>query len=289
MIAEIDKKSGFCFGVIRAIDAAEAELKSENQLYCLGDIVHNEMEVNRLQDKGLKVISHEELKKLNNTKVLLRAHGEPPETYKLASENNISLIDASCPIVLKLQQKVKSAYEEMKKINGQLIIYGKHGHAEVIGLSGQTKNTAIVIEKSDEIDKIDFSKAIRLFAQTTKSIEEYAKLKELISERIKMADNGNSDFVAYDSICRQVSNRYEELKKFSMKYDVIIFVSGKNSSNGKFLFEICKSVNNKTYFVSDSSELERAWFDNIEYAGICGATSTPMWLMEEIANIIRSY
>lgn len=289
MIAEIDKKSGFCFGVIRAIDAAEAELKNENQLFCLGDIVHNEMEVNRLQDKGLKVISHEELKKLNNTKVLLRAHGEPPETYKLASENNISLIDASCPIVLKLQQRVKSAYEEMKKINGQLIIFGKHGHAEVIGLSGQTENTAIVIEKSDEIAKIDFSKAIRLFAQTTKSIEEYAKLKELISERIKMTDNGNSDFVAYDSICRQVSNRYEDLKKFSMKYDIIIFVSGKNSSNGKFLFEICKSVNKKTYFVSDSSELERAWFNNIENAGICGATSTPMWLMEEIANIIRSY
>lgn len=287
----IDKYSGFCFGVIRAIEAAERELGEHDQLYCLGDIVHNGMEVKRLSDKGLKVISHDEFSLLNNAKVLIRAHGEPPETYRIAKENKISLVDASCPIVLKLQSKIRIAYEEMKVVNGQIVIYGKHGHAEVLGLLGQTENTAIVVDNMEDIDRIDFSRPIRLFSQTTKSIEGFAKVCELISEKIKLADKDikDSDFVANDSICRQVSNRSIELKNFSMNYDVIVFVSGKKSSNGMFLFDLCKSVNERTYLVSEPAELDKAWFNNVESVGICGATSTPMWLMEAVAGIIREY
>jgi 4-hydroxy-3-methylbut-2-enyl diphosphate reductase len=287
----IDKFSGFCFGVVHAIEAAERELAESNQLYCLGDIVHNGMEVKRLVDKGLKIISHEEFTALSDCKVLIRAHGEPPETYRIAKENNITLIDASCPIVLKLQNKIRKGYEDMMAVNGQIVIYGKLGHAEVNGLVGQTDNTAIVVDKDEDIEKIDFSRPLRLYSQTTKSIDGLARVTEIITERIKKQNQNQDgfDFISNDTICRQVSNRSKELKNFSMNFEVIIFVSGKKSSNGIFLFNLCKSVNDRTYLVSEPSEIDKNWFINVENVGICGATSTPMWLMEQIANIIREF
>jgi 4-hydroxy-3-methylbut-2-enyl diphosphate reductase len=287
----IDKFSGFCFGVVHAIEAAERELAESNQLYCLGDIVHNGMEVKRLVDKGLKIISHEEFTALSDCKVLIRAHGEPPETYRIAKENNITLIDASCPIVLKLQNKIRKGYEDMMAVNGQIVIYGKLGHAEVNGLVGQTDNTAIVVDKDEDIEKIDFSRPLRLYSQTTKSIDGLARVTEIITERIKKQNQNQDgfDFISNDTICRQVSNRSKELKNFSMNFEVIIFVSGKKSSNGIFLFNLCKSVNDRTYLVSEPSEIDKNWFNNVENVGICGATSTPMWLMEQIANIIREF
>ena len=287
----IDKFSGFCFGVVHAIEAAERELAESNQLYCLGDIVHNGMEVKRLVDKGLKIISHEEFTALSDCKVLIRAHGEPPETYRIAKENNITLIDASCPIVLKLQNKIRKGYEDMMAVNGQIVIYGKLGHAEVNGLVGQTDNTAIVVDKDEDIEKIDFSRPLRLYSQTTKSIDGLARVTEIITERIKKQNQNQDgfDFISNDTICRQVSNRSKELKNFSMNFEVIIFVSGKKSSNGIFLFNLCKSVNDRTYLVSEPSEIDKNWFINVENVGICGATSTPMWLMEQIASIIREF
>jgi 4-hydroxy-3-methylbut-2-enyl diphosphate reductase len=287
----IDKFSGFCFGVVHAIEAAERELAESNQLYCLGDIVHNGMEVKRLVDKGLKIISHEEFTALSDCKVLIRAHGEPPETYRIAKENNITLIDASCPIVLKLQNKIRKGYEDMMAVNGQIVIYGKLGHAEVNGLVGQTDNTAIVVDKDEDIEKIDFSRPLRLYSQTTKSIDGLARVTEIITERIKKQNSNQDgfDFISNDTICRQVSNRSKELKNFSMNFEVIIFVSGKKSSNGIFLYNLCKSVNDRTYLVSEPSEIDRNWFINVENVGICGATSTPMWLMEQIASIIREF
>jgi 4-hydroxy-3-methylbut-2-enyl diphosphate reductase len=287
----IDKFSGFCFGVVHAIEAAERELAESNQLYCLGDIVHNGMEVKRLVDKGLKIISHEEFTALSDCKVLIRAHGEPPETYRIAKENNITLIDASCPIVLKLQNKIRKGYEDMMAVNGQIVIYGKLGHAEVNGLVGQTDNTAIVVDKDEDIEKIDFSRPLRLYSQTTKSIDGLARVTEIITERIKKQNQNQDgfDFISNDTICRQVSNRSKELKNFSMNFEVIIFVSGKKSSNGIFLYNLCKSVNDRTYLVSEPSEIDKNWFINVENVGICGATSTPMWLMEQIANIIREF
>ena len=287
----IDKFSGFCFGVVHAIEAAERELAESNQLYCLGDIVHNGMEVKRLVDKGLKIISHEEFTALSDCKVLIRAHGEPPETYRIAKENNITLIDASCPIVLKLQNKIRKGYEDMMAVNGQIVIYGKLGHAEVNGLVGQTDNTAIVVDKDEDIEKIDFSRPLRLYSQTTKSIDGLARVTEIITERIKKQNSNQDgfDFISNDTICRQVSNRSKELKNFSMNFEVIIFVSGKKSSNGIFLYNLCKSVNDRTYLVSEPSEIDKNWFINVENVGICGATSTPMWLMEQIANIIREF
>ncbi len=290
MNVTIDKYSGFCFGVIHAIEMAERKLSEHGQLYCLGDIVHNGMEVKRLADKGLQVITHEEFKQLNNCNVLIRAHGEPPETYKIATKNNITLIDASCPIVLRLQSKIRKGYEEMLQKNGQIVIYGKLGHAEVNGLVGQTDNTAIVIDKDEDIEKIDFTRPLRLYSQTTKSIDGLAKIIENINYRIKEANNGKEiDFVSNDTICRQVSNRSAQLKEFSNNFEVIIFVSGKKSSNGMFLYDLCKSVNPHTYLVAEPLEIDKEWFASIENVGVCGATSTPMWLMEEIAGIIREF
>lgn len=287
----IDKFSGFCFGVVHAIEVAECELAEHHQLYCLGDIVHNGMEVKRLVDKGLQIITHEEYKALHDCKVLIRAHGEPPETYKLATNNNITLIDASCPIVLRLQNKIRKGYEEMLKVNGQIVIYGKLGHAEVNGLVGQTDNTAIVVDKDEDIEKIDFKRPVRLYSQTTKSIDGLARVTQIISERIKQQNPtlDNFDYISNDTICRQVSNRSKELKAFSRNFEVIIFVSGKKSSNGMFLHNLCKSVNERTHLVSEPSEIDKNWFINVENVGICGATSTPMWLMEQIAGIIREY
>jgi 4-hydroxy-3-methylbut-2-enyl diphosphate reductase len=277
MKVEIDQNSGFCFGVVYAIEMAEDYLDERGALYCLGDIVHNDKEVQRLENKGLRIIDHEDLKELRDTTVLIRAHGEPPETYRTALENNIELIDASCPVVLKLQNRVRNAYEE----DAQIVIYGKPGHAEVNGLIGQTHQEAIIVTKEEDLDKIDFGRPISLFSQTTKSTEGFYKIKSLIAER-------SNSFKANDTICRQVSNRDPQLRIFATQYDVIIFVSGKKSSNGKVLYEVCKSVNPKSYFISEEAELEPYWFHNCASVGICGATSTPMWLMEKIAIAIKN-
>lgn len=276
MKVEIDNNSGFCFGVVYAIEMAEDYLDETGSLFCLGDIVHNDKEVQRLEAKGLKIIDHADLRELKDTTVLIRAHGEPPETYRIALENNIELIDASCPVVLKLQNRVRNAYEE----DAQIVIYGKPGHAEVNGLIGQTHQEAIIVTREEDLEKIDYSRPISLFSQTTKSTEGFYRIKELIEQRAK-------EFKANDTICRQVSNRDPQLRIFSGQYDVIIFVSGKKSSNGKVLYEVCKSINPRSYFISDAKEIEPHWFEDCNSVGICGATSTPMWLMENVAQAIR--
>jgi 4-hydroxy-3-methylbut-2-enyl diphosphate reductase len=285
MEVTIDPNSGFCFGVVYAIQMAEDELDSGSDLYCLGDIVHNDIEVKRLGAKGLKIINHEDLKNLRDCKVLIRAHGEPPETYLTAMENNIELLDASCPVVLKLQNRVKLSHDKLAGQKGQLVIYGIPGHAEVNGLMGQTNQEAIIITSEEDLDKIDYSRPIAFFSQTTKSTEKFYHLKHLIEERVAAA--GSATVVANDTICRQVSNREPQLQKFSALHDVIIFVSGKKSSNGKVLYNVCKAVNPRSYFISDESELQSEWFDEARSVGICGATSTPLWLMEQVAETLR--
>ncbi len=272
---EIDDNSGFCFGVVFAISMAEDILEAEGKLYCLGDIVHNDEEVSRLKAKGLQIIDHEQLKNIKNEKVLIRAHGEPPETYKLALENNIELVDASCPVVLKLQNRVREAYND----NEQILIYGKHGHAEVKGLVGQTNGDAIVIETFDELEKYDLPKKLQLFSQTTKRTKNLYKLKSTLEEKGIEVDFN-------DTLCRQVSNRDVQLPTFVKKFDKIIFVAGLKSSNGKVLFDVCKENNPNTYFVSNKNELKKEWFNENENIGICGATSTPQWQMEEIKETI---
>ena len=289
MNIEIDKNSGYCFGVEYAIEMAEDELNDSGQLYCLGDIVHNHMEVERLAAKGLEVIDREDMKNLRDCKVLIRAHGEPPETYKIAIENNIELIDASCPVVLKLQNRVKGSFDNMEEQEGQIVIYGKEGHAEVIGLTGQTKDKAIVIMHDEDLEKIDFSRPVTLYSQTTKSTKGFYRIKEMIEERITAAKGTLevTDFKANDSICRQVSNREPSMEKFSQVHDVIIFVSGKKSSNGRALYGICKNFNERSYFVGSEEEIDLDWIKPTDSIGICGATSTPMWLMERVAEFIR--
>lgn len=290
MEVTIDKNSGYCFGVEFAIKMAEDEMEMSDKLYCLGDIVHNDMEVKRLGEKGLVVIDREQLQQLRNCKVLIRAHGEPPETYRTALENDIELIDASCPVVLKLQNRVKYAFDKMEKEQGQIVIYGKKGHAEVIGLTGQTLEKAIVVMEEKDLDKIDYTKPVTLFSQTTKSTKGFYELKERIEARIREV-NGEFkevDFSANDSICRQVSNREPQLLNFSKENNVIIFVSGKKSSNGKALFQVCKSQNERSYFVENETEIDTAWFKFEDKVGICGATSTPMWLMEQVQRYLIS-
>jgi 4-hydroxy-3-methylbut-2-enyl diphosphate reductase len=286
MQVTIDKNSGYCFGVEFAIQMAEDELNDSGELYCLGDIVHNAMEVERLQKKGLKVIAKEDLVNLHDCKVLIRAHGEPPETYQTALQNNIELIDASCPVVLKLQNRVKNSFDKMQEENGQIVIYGIPGHAEVVGVAGQTNNTAIVVTTEDDLEKIDYSKPISFYSQTTKSTAGFYKMKSLIEERIK--EPLLPAFDANDSICRQVSNREPQLEKFSKENDVIIFVSGKKSSNGKALYGVCKNTNPRSYFVENESEIDAAWFNSNDKIGICGATSTPGWLMQNVAKHIET-
>ena len=289
MKVSIDQNSGYCFGVEFAIQIAEDEMQSTERLYCLGDIVHNDKEVKRLEAKGLRVISRDELNHLKDCKVLIRAHGEPPETYETALKNNIELVDASCPVVLKLQNRVKNAYDKVSKNEGQIVIYGKKGHAEVVGLAGQTKGNAVVITSENDLDLIDFTKPVTLFSQTTKSTEGFYRIKSLIEERIK-ANKGNfdcEDFNANDSICRQVSNREPQLTRFSAQHDVILFVSGKKSSNGRALYNVCKNINSRSYFIEDENEIDPSWFQKNDSVGICGATSTPMWLMEQIAEFIK--
>ncbi len=276
MLVTIDKNSGYCFGVEFAIKMAEDEMENSNQLYCLGDIVHNDMEVKRLREKGLIVIDREQLQELTNCKVLIRAHGEPPETYRTAIENNIELIDASCPVVLKLQHRVKNAFDKMERENGQIVIYGKKGHAEVIGLTGQTLEKAVVVMEDADLDKIDYSRPVTLFSQTTKSTKGFYEVSKKIEDRIKSAKGtlNELDFNANDSICRQVSNREPQLKMFAQENDVILFVSGKKSSNGKALYQICLSENPRSYFIESEAELDPEWFHSEDRVGICGATST---------------
>lgn len=284
----IDKNSGYCFGVEFAIQMAEDELLDSGKLYCLGDIVHNAMEVERLLAKGLVIIDKDEYFTLKDCKVLIRAHGEPPSTYEYALLNNIELIDASCPVVLKLQNRVKVAFDDVEKSDGQVIIYGQKGHAEVLGLVGQTNEKATVVTTEEDLEQIDFSKPISFFSQTTKSTAGFYKMKALIEDKMKAANPefNAKEFDANDSICRQVSNREPQLEKFSLENDVIIFVSGKKSSNGKALYGVCKNNNPKSYFIENETELVNEWFEGAHKIGIAGATSTPMWLMEQVKDAI---
>lgn len=286
MKIEIDSNSGFCFGVMRATTTAETELTKEQPLYCLGDIVHNGQEVERLTRLGLITIDHTQLAQLQNVRVLLRAHGEPPHTYEIAEQNGIKIIDATCPVVLKLQQKIKQAYTSHPE--AQIAIYGKIGHAEVIGLEGQTKGKAIVIEDENDLSKIDFKRSIILFSQTTKSIEGFNQLVSTIKEKLSTLNN-DIHFEYHDTICRNVANRIPDIKHFATQFDVILFVAGAKSSNGKVLFNECQSVNPRTYLVSSPNELQSQWLEDAQSVGICGATSTPKWLMEEIKIKVEKY
>lgn len=280
---EIDKESGFCFGVTTAIKKAEEELAKGTPLYCLGDIVHNGQECERLKKLGLITINHEEYAKLKNVKVLLRAHGEPPETYRIAAENNIEIIDATCPVVLRLQKRIKQEHtaKEPEK-DKQIVIYGKNGHAEVLGLVGQTNGEAIVIEKIQEVSKIDLNKDVRLYSQTTKSLDEFREIVSYIEKNI----SSSATFQYFDTICRQVANRMPNIRKFAASHDVILFVSGQKSSNGKILFQECKSVNSRTYQVDKPEDIKMDWFKDARSIGVCGATSTPKWLMDKCRNVI---
>src|SRR6201992_1869797 len=274
----VDQDSGFCFGVVYAIDMAEEILAEDGYLYCLGDIVHNDEEVERLKAKGLRIIDHAELKNLANEKVLIRAHGEAPDTYRIALENNITLIDASCPVVLKLQNRIKTSYDSSEKI----LIFGNHGHAEVVGLSGQTNNEALVFQDIAELDNVELPHNITLYSQTTKSMEKFYHVKDQLIER-------GYELNANDTICRQVSNRDKDMPQFVQQFDKIVFVSGVKSSNGKVLFEVCRKHNPDTYFVSSVSELKRYMFAAGDTVGIAGATSTPMWLMELVKSELENY
>ncbi|MEN8121599.1 MAG: 4-hydroxy-3-methylbut-2-enyl diphosphate reductase [Bacteroidota bacterium] len=285
MNIEIDKDSGFCFGVEAAIKKAKEELMNGKKLYCLGQIVHNDMEVKRLEDMGMITLSYDEFKQIKNADVLLRAHGEPPETYKIAKENNINLIDATCPIVTKFQKKVKKAHDESVN-DDQIVIYGKKAHPEVIGLSGQIDYKAIIIENENDIKDIDFSKPINLYAQTTKSIKGYQNIKDKIRQNSELF--GENRFNIYNTLCGQVSGREPQLREFAAKHDTIIFVSGRKSSNGKMLFDVCKQVNKNTHFISSAEELNPEWIKNPHSIGICGATSTPKWLMVKTKKAINN-
>jgi 4-hydroxy-3-methylbut-2-enyl diphosphate reductase len=290
MIVEIDKQSGFCFGVQNAVEIAEKALRKGEKVFSLGSIVHNDKEVDRLSSLGLVSIDHEKFRSLKDCKVLIRAHGEPPETYKVAEKNNLTIIEATCPIVKKLQSKIRETWKRTKEGDGQVVIFGKPGHAEVVGLQGQINNEGILVSGPEDFRKIDISKPVYLFAQTTMSVKEYSNLKNIL--RIKMEESGVSDpaknLIINKTICGQVSNREPHLKAFAKKHDTIIFVSGRESSNGKMLYSVCKNVNPDTYFVSSHEELDKSWFTGKNSVGICGATSTPKWLIENIRDIISN-
>lgn len=280
---EIDEGSGFCFGVVTAIRKAEEELANGGTLYCLGDIVHNSREVERLENMGLTTINHEEFRQLKNAKVLLRAHGEPPETYEIARRNNIEIIDATCPVVLQLQKRIKQEFMAEESSDKQIVIYGKNGHAEVLGLVGQTNGKAIVIEKLEEAQRLDLTKDIRLYSQTTKSLDEFRRIVEYIKAHI----SPGVSFEYYDTICRQVANRIPNIRKFASSHDLIFFVSGKKSSNGKMLFAECQKVNSNSHLIDNAAEIDNNLLTGASSIGICGATSTPKWLMEEISDAIK--
>lgn len=282
MIIEVDSESGFCPGVVSAIHKAEVELQTRQELYCLGDIVHNSQEVSRLQEQGLITIDHEQLASLENTKVLLRAHGEPPSTYEVALRNNITIVDATCPVVLQLQKKILRMYNS--EPDAQIVIFGKQGHAEVNGLVGQTQGSAIVIESEADLCKVDFSRPVRLFSQTTMSVDHFRELTSLMSEKMQPG----VDFKSFDTICRQVANRIPHIRQFASSHDIVLFVSGKKSSNGKALFEVCHSQNPRSWFISSPDDVLVSMFDGVTSIGICGATSTPKWQMEQVAEKVRS-
>lgn len=277
---EIDDGSGFCFGVTTAIRKAEEELAAGKTLYCLGDIVHNGMECERLRSMGLITINHDDLKALHDVKVLLRAHGEPPETYEIARRNNIEIIDATCPVVLQLQRRIKREYDSNP--DAQIVIFGKPGHAEVLGLVGQTNSKAIVIAGIDDAKALDFSRDIYLYSQTTKSLDEFHRIIDYIQEHI----SPDATFMSFDTICRQVANRMPNISSFAKRHDLILFVCGRKSSNGKVLFNECKSVNPNSYLIEGPDEIKREWIEGIDTIGICGATSTPKWLMERCRDRI---
>lgn len=283
MIIEIDQESGFCFGVTRAIRKAEEELQKGQVLYCLGDIVHNGKECDRLKKLGLITIDHEQYEQLREAKVLLRAHGEPPMTYLKAQENQIDIIDATCPVVLHLQERIKKEYQSNNP-QRQIVIFGKNGHAEVLGLVGQTEGTAIVLESPDEVTQLDFNRDISLYSQTTKPQDGFRKIVEYIEAHIAPG----ATFKYYDTICRQVANRMPNIRKFAARHDVILFVCGKKSSNGRVLYNECRAVNPNTHLIDAAQEIDLKWFDNCHSVGICGATSTPKWLMEECKSHIES-
>lgn len=281
---EIDNGSGFCFGVTTAIRKAEEELAKGSKLYCLGDIVHNGMEVERLHEQGLITIDHEQLRHLHHAKVLLRAHGEPPETYEIARQNNIEIIDATCPVVLALQSRIKRKWTDSPE--AQTVIFGKKGHAEVLGLVGQTHGEAIVVERLDDVkQKLDFSKDINLYSQTTKNLDEYRRIVDYIQNNI----SPTAAFKSYDTICRQVANRMPHIAEFAAHHDVILFVSGRKSSNGHALFTRCMEVNPNSHLIEREEEIDYSWFKHAQTVGICGATSTPKWLMEECRDAILRY
>lgn len=280
MKIEIDEGSGFCFGVTTAIKKAEEELATGSELYCLGDIVHNGMECERLHNMGLRTINHDEFATLHDKKVLLRAHGEPPSTYQEAQANGIEIIDATCPVVLQLQRRIKRQYDANPE--AQIVIFGKNGHAEVLGLVGQTDQKAIVIEHADEVSRLDFSRDIYLYSQTTKSLDEFHAVIDYIQAHI----SPEATFKSFDTICRQVANRMPNICSFATKHDIILFVSGRKSSNGKVLFNACKAKNSHTYLIEGPEEINPAWLSGAESIGICGATSTPKWLMEKVAQAL---
>jgi len=288
MKVEIDTDSGFCFGVVKAIRMAESELKKRRSLYCLGAIVHNKVEVERLESLGIITIGHEEFRQLRNSRVLFRAHGEPPETYEIAKKNNIEIIDATCPVVLNLQKKIKCGYDEISRQNGQVVIFGKKGHAEIIGLVGQTGGKAIIVEQPEDLDQIDYTKAVYLYSQTTKGKKNYEQFQQEIRKRmVEVQGVENIHFISFETICGEVSNREPSLREFARKFDVVLFVSDRESSNGMMLFQVCKEANPRTYFITRKEELDLEWIKGARSAGVCGATSTPKWIMEEVANRIR--
>ncbi|MBQ0015397.1 MAG: 4-hydroxy-3-methylbut-2-enyl diphosphate reductase [Bacteroidales bacterium] len=284
----IDDNAGFCFGVVKAIDAAEEHLSANETIYCLGNIVHNSAEVRRLHDKGLEVIDYNQLDRLAQLspkpKVMIRAHGEPPATYDRVRRLGLPLIDATCPMVLGLQKRIRSGYEAMCAVGGQVVIFGKQGHAEVIGLNGQTDNSAIIVCNPDSLDQIDFSKPIRLYSQTTMNREQYDQLIQNVSQR-----STSGDFVAYDTLCNRVAGRTQDLRQFAGRVDVLIFVGGEESSNAHYLFEFCRAIQPQSYFISEVNQLQPSWCRQAHTVGITGATSTPRWLMEQVRNQLRKY
>ena len=282
---EIDHGSGFCFGVTTAIQKAEEELAKGNTLYCLGDIVHNGMECDRLRQMGLVTIDHSQLSQLHNVKVLLRAHGEPPETYAMARRNGIEIIDATCPVVLQLQKKIKRQYDVEKERPSSIVIFGKKGHAEVLGLVGQTQSTAVVIESFEEVKRLDFSHDIYLYSQTTKSLDEFHRIIDYIQSHI----SPTATFRSFDTICRSVANRMPNISQFATRHDLILFVCGRKSSNGRVLYGECLRVNPNTHLIEGPDEIDPSWLDGIHTVGICGATSTPKWLMEQCRDALKDY
>ncbi len=284
MKVTVDSHSGFCHGVVRAITEAENAIDKWGSVSCLGDIVHNRIEVQRLEALGLKTIQHSDINTLTTgSHLLIRAHGEPPATYALAKNSGVEIIDATCPVVAALQRRVKRAYEQMQQCGGQLVILGKHGHAEVVGLIGQVDGDAIVIENEEEIGAIDFSRPVYLLSQTTQSITLFERLRQAIQDRLA----AGCTFTADDTICRRVSSREEHLREFASSNDVVIFVCGRKSSNGKVLYNICLEENPRSYNIEEASELLPEWFNDAESVGVCGATSTPLWLMESVAKQIE--